>query len=141
MKKFLFLVTLMITIVQNTTIMSLADSSTITPRYDNIINESSGLYIDDNGVAAITVSYTGNESILSHATIRITLQKKFLLLFWKDVSINGNDYLIIETNQSIYRNVIYTNVTSGTHRVQIEYVITNVNGGVETINREYEYKY
>ena len=114
--------------------------SKVEPRLNNTLTTSTDFYIE-NGVATVTLSYTGYQGVTTGATIETKLQKRFLLVFWKDVDIgvDGNVWVDEATGVS-YRNSHSVSVPSGTYRVQVEYEIRGTGGAADVITKEIEAK-
>ena len=64
----------------------LAAENSVTPRWTNceLCNTSFGVA---NGVAEILVDYYADESLFTYVDIEVTVQKRFLLAFWKEVDV------------------------------------------------------
>ena len=107
----------------------------IEPRYTNTALAQTDLSFS-NDVANVVLSYDCYESSGISVKITTTLQKKFMLFWWTDLT-TWTDY---STNSS---NVIVHNyeTSSGTHRVLVTYEVTNVNTGItDVIEHEVEKK-
>lgn len=62
---------------------ALADTG-VTPRWTNCVTcDTSFGVIDDN--AEIFIDYYAREELFTHAVLTVTVQKRFLLAFWKDM--------------------------------------------------------
>lgn len=142
MKKILSLIASLVLILGCFASVASAADNGITPYLNNVSRTYSDFYIDDNGKATVTVSYTGYAGVTTGATITTKLQKRFLLFFWNDVDIGtANNEWVDETTATNYSNSHSINVSSGTYRVQIEYVIRGTGGTNDTVNTEIEAEY
>lgn len=112
-----------------------ADYSTaIEPRYNNTANASTDFNIVDD-VAKISVTYVGYEGITTGATINITLEKKFLLVFWTEV-----ETWTLTSDSAFFNQTVSCDVSSGTHRATVEYQIYGSGGSTDVITVEKEVK-
>lgn len=88
--------------------------------------------ISSNGEANVTVYYDGYPNITTGATITVKIEKRNLLVFWKDV---------VEETYSV-SGVSYTNTytyqldKTGTYRCTVEYVISGAGGADDVITFE-----
>ena len=107
----------------------------ITPRYNNVGLTDSSFMIDSNGVAHVTVSYTGYSNITTGATITTQLQKRFLGLFWTTVDIGMPDDMWIENPNEFHYYKYYSHQLSkkGTYRVEIHYTIYGTDGPADEV--------
>ena len=62
---------------------ALADTS-VTPRWTNCVTCDTSFGVA-NGVAECFIDYFADESLFTHAVLKVTVEKRFLLVFWKDV--------------------------------------------------------
>ena len=76
-------------------------------------------------------SSDGSISNVTGATVKIKIQKRFLLVFWNNV-IEWTD----ETTENNYTVVHSTNVGSGTYRATVEYTIYGTGGEPDVIKDE-----
>ena len=106
-------------------------SSKITPRYNNVSNTNTYFDIDSSGNAKVIASFGGDRSAITSATVKIKIQKRFLLVFWNNV-IEWTD----ETTENNYTVVHSTNVGSGTYRATVEYTIYGTGGEPDVIKDE-----
>lgn len=118
------------------------DTNAVMPRLNNTAIVDTGFVIDENGVATIKVSFVGYEGITTGATIKVKLQKRFLLVFWNDVDLgsNGNvlQYEIVGDNCF----ELYTlSLSKGTYRIQVEYEIRGSGGSADVLTEEIERTY
>ena len=118
------------------------DNYSVKPYLNNTAITNTSFVIDDNGTATIRVSFVGYEGITTGATIKVRLQKKFLIFFWQDVAIgtNGNvlQYEVVGDN---YFNSYTLSLSKGTYRVQVEYEIRGNGGSADILSEEIERSY
>ena len=104
-----------------------ASADSITPRYNNAVNTNSNFVIS-NDTASVMVSYDGYSGITTGARITTVLQKRNLLVFWKDVT------EWVDTSSKVSDSFEHTySVGSGTYRVQITYEISGTGGATDVI--------
>ena len=62
----------------------ISNDTKITPRWSNCItcDTSFGVY---NDVAECFIDYWADETVFTYAVLKVTVEKRFLLAFWKDV--------------------------------------------------------
>lgn len=114
---------------------SAAENGTaVMPRYNNVAASDTDFTISDD-VAYIFVAYRGYEGVTTGATIKVTLQKKFLLFFWQDVT-----SWTLTPNTVMYSNTLTYPISSGTHKVTVEYQIYGNAGATDVITEEFEKK-
>ena len=123
--------TLLILIVMFLNISQIAISAeTRSPRLDNAFSTNEDFSITPNGLSEIYAVYTAYDNNFSSARITIELQKRNLLVFWKDITsweiTSTQDYYITERTYQ---------VDNGTYRVNITYEFFNTDGTSEVIER------
>lgn len=111
-----------------------AGNATVTPRYNNTIGPTTNFNIA-NDVAEIYVRYDGYEGVTTGATITITLEKKFLLVFWTEV-----ETWTLTSNSANFTQTVSCDVSSGTHRATVVYEIYGSGGSTDVITYEKEVK-
>jgi hypothetical protein len=91
--------------------------------------------VDSNGVAYITVAYSGYTNITTGATITVELQKKFLGLFWTTVDIGMPDNMWVEnvSDSNFYKSYSYQLSKKGTYRAEIHYTIYGTAGAADEV--------
>ena len=107
-----------------------ASDDVISPRANNVANVYSDFVIS-NGEAIVTLSYDGYSGVTTGARITTTLQKRNLLVFWKDVT----EWVDTSSDASDYFEHSYA-VSSGTYRVKITYEISGSGGATDVIEEE-----
>ena len=107
-----------------------ASNDAITPRANNVANTYSDFYISGSE-AVVRLSYDGYNGVITGARITTVLQKRNLLVFWKDVT----EWVDTSSNISDYFEHRYS-VASGTYRVQITYEISGTGGATDVIEDE-----
>ena len=98
----------------------------IMPCFNNVASTEADFYIDSNGNANVQVGYVGYEGITTGARITILLEKRNLLVFWKDVEewvITSSDYY-----GDYFRSCA---VSEGTYRVTITFEISGTGGATD----------
>ena len=108
---------------------------------DNVmlLNNNTGLTstnfnISSSGRATVDIYYSGYPNITTGATITIKIEKRNLLVFWKDVI---NDSITV-TGES-YNNSIYYYLQSfgtGTYRCTVVYTVSGSGGADDVIPYE-----
>ena len=102
-----------------------------TPRLTDIMEATSSFQIDSDGQAYIFASYTAYEDVVSYVEINITLEKRFLLLFWKEV-----DSWSYQSSSMNYATDLLLDVGSGTHKATFEFVVHHLDGTSNTYTEE-----
>ena len=76
-----------------------SDSSNtgVTPRWTNCVTVNTNFGVA-NGVAQCFIDYFADETVFTHAVLTVTVQKRFLLAFWKDV----DDWSVTSYEHSAY---------------------------------------
>ena len=108
----------------------------VTPRYSNLQEKQIG-FMAASSVGYVNVIYTGNPSTFSYAKLTVKVEKRFLLVFWNDVTewtttssdVNGNLYNVLPLNGS------------GKYRATFTLEIYGLNGSVDTITETLESSY
>lgn len=109
-----------------------ASADSITPRYSNTAIVDSDFVIS-NDTAIVMVSYNGYSGITTGARITTVLQKRNLLVFWKDVT------EWVDTSSKVSDSFEHTySVGSGTYRVQITYEISGTGGATDVVEEEFK---
>ena len=104
-------------------------ASGITPYYNNAVNTSTSFYISDDGEADVSVFYTGRSGITTGATICIKIEKRNLLVFWKEV-VNDVYYFREESHAETF---VYQLEKTGTYRCTVDYLISGTGGADDEI--------
>ena len=107
----------------------------INPRLTNISFAATTFTVIDN-IAEVVVDYEGRESNFSRAEVSVKVEKKFLLLFWKDVG----EWTSSSTD--VYGFIVGTCTAdgSGTYRATITLTIYGKNGVNDVIEDVIETK-
>ena len=137
MKKILSIILCAILLVGGFETLALASGGDdgIMPCYNNASSTNSNFYVAD-GNAVISASYVGFPGVTTGARITIQLQKRNLLVFWKDVT----DWEDISDNADATFVHTYP-VSSGTYRVRIRYEIRGSGGAVDVVEEELKASY
>ena len=136
MKKLLTLIVCCIIVSSCFPLSVSAQNDVATPFYNNILSRNTRFDIDSSGNAIVVTSYDGQKGITTGATIKIKIQKRFLLVFWNDVA-SWTD----EATGYYYSNTHSTTVESGYYRAQVEYTIYGTGGSPDVITDELERSY
>ena len=123
---------LIVVVLLSFSINILADSQ-IAPCYDNVAMTDTIFNISSSGNAKVTVSFEGSPEIISGATIKTKIQKRFLFFFWQDVT-----EWVDEVAGSYYTNSHSITVDSGTYKAIVEYTIRGTGGDPDVITDEIE---
>ena len=113
----------------SSTVLAADESTEIMPRLNNVASVGSSFTIID-GTAYISTSYMGYPGITSSVRITIELQKRNLLVFWKDVT----QWVVVSYEEDDFFEHTYQ-VESGTYRVRITYEVSG-NGGTTDVIEE-----
>ena len=118
------------------------DNTEISPYLNNVVSTNTSFEIEDDGTAKIKVGFVGYKNITTGATIRIKIQKRFLLLFWRDVDLGTeNNVWVHEVYVSNFEYIHQILLTKGTYRIQVEYQIRGSGGSTDTLSEEIERTY
>ena len=127
MKKLIAMLVCIFTLISVFSVSVMADAS-ISPRYNNVAFKDSYFEIANDGTATVRATYSGDDDIITGATIKIKIQKQFLFFFWTDVV-----EWIDESNDSYHTFVHSIQVDSGTYKATIEYTIRGTGGDPDVI--------
>ena len=136
MKRIWLIIICLIVIIGCIPTNALAAESGITPYYNNTMNTLTDFYISEKGVATVYISFNGYVRETTGATIKTTIEKRFLLVFWNEVA-SWTDEVVGD----YYSNTHSTTVKKGTYRATVEYTIRGTGGEPDVIVDEYEYTY
>lgn len=135
MKKIITFLLIVSTLVCSFGITAFADDG-ITPYFENSPETDSSFKINSSGLAQINVKYRCYDETFASAKVTVELQKRNLLVFWKDVTSWE------ETSFDTYFASYYSyQVNSGTYRVKITYEIFATDGTSEVIEETLKYTY
>lgn len=110
-------------------------NSLVMPRYNNASVVQSFFDVSD-GNAMVRTSYIGYSGVTTGARITIQLQKRNLLVFWKDVA-SWEDVSYGTEGAFEHSHP----VSSGTYRVKIRYEISGSGGATDVIEEELKDSY
>ena len=133
MKKKIYLILALVYIL-SFILQSAVLASDVMPLNNNTHLTSTAFHISSSGRATVDVKYNGYPNITTGATITITIEKRNLLVFWKDV-INDSITVTGET----YNNSIYYYLQSfgtGTYRCTVVYTVSGSGGADDVIPYE-----
>ena len=63
---------------------SMSSKTEVTPRWTNCATVDTNFGVINN-TAEIFIDYFAREELFTHAVLKVTVEKRFLLVFWKDV--------------------------------------------------------
>lgn len=113
-------------------------ASGITTYSNNINTTNTSFSISNTGKATVSSNYTGKSGLVTKATIKTKIQKKFGLIWitvdcgeWTDTSTNTN-YSVEHTLQLL---------KSGTYRAHVEFKIEGTGGSPDEITKNIEKTY
>ena len=138
-KRLTFLLTLIMafSMLMASALPTAAAENTIQPRLSNADAANVGFAVDDNGVAHFSVSYDGKSATFTEAKVSVTIQKRFLWVFWNDVdSWTG-------TSTEVYGD-IYTTFNledTGVYRAKFTLEFYGTSGVVDVIEDSIEAEY
>ena len=136
MKKIISLILIILTLINIGVVSASAETAdnTIMPRWDNTRYNANTFGIAD-GVAYVTVEYTGYPETFSRAEVTVKIQKRFLWLFWDTVE----TWSFTSTVRDEFRYAeIPIEVSEGTYRAKFEIKIYGTDGSVDNIEDEIE---
>lgn len=112
-----------------------AEDAGISPRLTNMDSSAMHFAVVDN-IAEVYVSYKGRSSTFLRAEVSVKIEKKVLLLFWKDVS------EWTSTNTEVFGYFLNTSTAdgSGTYRAKIKLTVYGTNGVNDVIEETIETK-
>lgn len=141
MKKTLLLVLTMV-LLMNTLFVSAGATTAagtdtgITPRWTNTAYVDTSFGVADD-IAEAFVDYYCREELFTHAVLKVTIQKRFLLVFWRDV--------YVWTHTSYEHSMFYfaeTPVTEeGMYRAKFYLEFYGNTGAVDVVEHNIEYDY
>ena len=137
MKKIIAIVLCAVFLIVGVETVSFASNTSdeITPRLNNV-NSVVSNFVIVNGNAVVSISYTGAETVTTGATVTIQLQKRNLLVLWKDVK----EWVYISYDPTASFEFSYP-VSSGTYRAKIRYEIKGSGGTTDVIEHERQASY
>lgn len=108
-----------------------ANDNVISPRLTDVMQITSSFEVNSQGVAYIFASYTSYPDVVSYVQINIKLEKRVMLLFWKDV-----DSWSYQSSSVNYATDVELDVGSGTYRTSFEYIVHHHDGTTNTYTEE-----
>ena len=106
-----------------------AFASNITPYYNNTISTDTTFNISENGKANVSVYYDGYPGTTTGATICVKIEKRNLLVFWKDAV----EEIYYCWDASYSNTFVYQLEKSGTYRCTVTYTISGIGGADDVI--------
>ena len=91
---------------------------------NNTASTSTNFSITDTGEARVRVNYEGYPGVTTGATICIKIEKRNLLVFWKEI-VNDVYYFREESHAETF---VYQLEKTGTYRCTVDYLISGTGG-------------
>lgn len=85
--------------------------------------------ISDDGTANVYVNYSGYPNVTTGATINITIKKRNLLIFWKEVVSDS----ITVSGEYFFDEFYYQLEDKGTYKCNVEYIVSGTMGADDVI--------
>lgn len=108
----------------------------VTPRLSHLSDVTFTFSATSSG-GHVSVSYTGYTASFAKADIHVKLQKKFLLVFWKDV----DEWSMTSTDADEAYYHCFTLDGTGTYKATLTFTATGIDGTVDTVTDSGESKY
>ena len=108
----------------------------VTPRWTNCTSVSTNIGIADD-VAEVFIDYYAKPPYFSHAVLEVTLQKRFLLVFWKDVG----DWSVTSYEEYAYYFAEFAVNGKGKYRANFHLEFHGTTGEVDIVEHTSEYDY
>ena len=125
----------LIAVMSMSSVVAFASNEGISPRSSHTENASTSFTATENGGYCL-VNYSGYDSFV-RADLTVKIQKRFLLVFWNDVT----EWSASSTErEGQFYNTVALN-GSGTYRATFTLKITGTNGTVDIIEQTIESKY
>lgn len=126
-KTLIFILTIVLLI--NTFLVSVSASteSGITPRWTNCVQCTTSFGVS-NDTAEVFVDYDARDDRFTYAVLEVTVQKRFLLAFWRDVDVwtvtsyEHSDYYFVDIpvdGEGMYRAKFYLEFYGNTGDVDV----------------------
>jgi hypothetical protein len=96
---------------------------------NNTASTSTNFSITDTGEARVRVNYEGYPGVTTGATITVKIEKRNLLVFWKEV-VNDVYYFREESHAETF---VYQLEKTGTYRCTVDYLISGTGGADDEI--------
>ena len=113
-------------------------ASGIEPRWNNTNSASTGLVIDSNGKATITLACVGKSGVTTGITAETKLERKWGLL-WLDV--DGGEWTDSTTQRYLSVNHYIQLSKTGTYRATTEYTVSGTGGANDVFECDCQYTY
>ena len=138
-RRFTFLLTIVmaISMIIAGAIPASAAENAIQPRLSNASTANVGFVVDDSGVGHFSVLYNGKEATFTEAKVSVTIQKRFLLLFWDEV--DRWTGISNELHGNFYTTFIL--ISKGTYRAVFTLEFYGTSGVVDVIQDYIEYDF
>jgi hypothetical protein len=114
-----------------------ADDMGISPRFTNMDSSSMSFTVTHDNMANIYVSYRGRSSTFLRAELTVKIEKKFLLVFWKDIA----EWTSTSTDVIDYFANSFPADGKGTYRAKIKLTVYGTNGVNDVIEDTIESEY
>jgi hypothetical protein len=127
MKKVCFILAIVFVFTGVFSEMTFADG--ISPYLNNVMVTDTIFDISDTGIAYVDTQYIGRSGITTGATITVKIEKRNLLVFWKEV-VNDVYYFREESHAETF---VYQLEKTGTYRCTVDYLISGTGGADDEI--------
>ena len=144
MKRAIVVLLLLSTLFSCLSISSFAEETTeISPYYTNVADATLTFSILPSGLAMAGVTYNSFPGMLTQVRCEITLQKRFLGLFWFDVDIGMPDNTWVDYSTEPYGGFYreFQLSDTGTYRAVFNVYFYGVTGAVDEISDNKVEKY
>ena len=131
MKKISFILMLCLLLSFGMNIVASAEEYAVTPRYNNV-SDINCVFDIENDIAYISINVIGYSGVISHISVKATLEKKaFLGLWWSDV-----DEWTASSANTTKKFEFTKNVGSGTYRCTFEVTVEGSGGSADVYTDE-----
>ncbi len=117
-----------------------ANDPGVAPLSNNVAQCSTALAISAEGYATLRVRYIGYSGVTTGGTVTTKLQKRFLLLFWKDVEgcewVDSSSDSTYFTEHGVWHGVWLSD--TGKYRAVSTYVISGTGGADDVMEQTAE---
>ena len=134
---FLLTIVMAVSMLMASAIPTAAAENAIQPRLSNASTANVSFVVDDSGVGHFAVTYNGKEDTFTEAKVSVTIQKRFLLLFWDDV--DRWTGISNEVYGDFYTTFIL--ISKGTYRAVYTLEFYGTSGVVDFIQDSIEFKH
>ena len=142
MKKTLIFILTMVLLMNTLLISVSASGDTLitnngpTPRWTNCIQCTTTFGVVDD-IAEVFVDYNAREDIFTYAKLKVTVQKRYLLAFWRDIEV----WTMTSYEDSAYYVAHIPVDGSGVYRAKFYLEFYGVTGEVDVVEHTTKYDY